>query len=322
MFKLSRRDFVASTALATAAGLSPGRSMARALAQAITTPARKGFYRYSVGSVEVTALYDGIWEKPHDPGFIRNASIEETMEALAVAGLPNAYVPIPLTVVVLTVNGEHIMVDSGSGSQWQPTAHGILGNLKAAGIDPLRISTILISHFHPDHIFGLMEKDTNEPVFPEAELIVSATEYNWWTAPGRIETLPEARKPLGERINTVFPTWRNFTLVDGETEVAPGIFRLDAPGHTPGHSAFLVTSGAQQLMVSNDAAYLPALLAPHPDWQGTFDLDGPLAVRTRKALIDRAIAGKMMVCGSHFPFPGVGSFARDGSSYSFAPVAL
>lgn len=320
MLHLSRRDFVATTALAVAVGFGSRLSATPALAQAVTNAPGNGFFRYQVGSVEVTALYDGIWEKPHDPAFIRNASIEDTKEALARAGLPTEFVPIPLTVIVLTVNGEHIMVDAGSGSQWQPTAHGILVNMKAAGLDPSSVSKILLSHFHPDHIFGLMERGTNLPVFPDAELVVSAAEYKWWTEPGRIDRLPAERKALGERISTVFPSWRNFTLVEGEREVASGISLLPAPGHTPGHSAFLVSSGGQQLMVSNDAAYLPALLAPHPDWQGSFDLDGPLAVKTRGMLIERAIAGKMLVCGSHFPFPGVGIFSRHGDAYAYVPV--
>jgi glyoxylase-like metal-dependent hydrolase (beta-lactamase superfamily II) len=320
MLHLSRRAFVASTALAAAAGFAARWSVPPALAREIADGPRRNYYRYKVGTIEVTALYDGIWEKPHDPAFIRNASIDETREALAKAGLATGFVPIPLTVIVLTVNGRHIMVDSGSGDQWQPTAHGIRSGMQAAGIDPAGIGTILLSHFHPDHIFGLMERGTNRPVFPDAELIVSAAEYRWWTEPGRVEKLPPERRALGQRINTVFPTWKNFTLVEGDREVAPGIRLLQAPGHTPGHAAFLVSSGDHQLMVSNDAAYLPALLAPHPDWQGSFDIDGPLAVSTRRRLLERAIAEKMMVCGAHFPFPGAGTFVRDGEAYAYEPA--
>ncbi len=118
----------------------------------------------------------------------------------------------------------------------------------------------------------------------------------------------------------VFPTWKNWKLVEDNAEVAPGVRILTAPGHTPGHSAFLVTSGKDQLMVSNDAMYVPALLAPHPDWQGAYDQDGATAVATRRKLIDRVIADKMMVCGAHFPFPGSGTFTKDGNAYAFAPV--
>lgn len=318
---LSRRDFVVSSTLAAAFGLNAELVVPAAFAQTPGAPL-KGFHKYKVGSVEVTALYDGMWAKPHDPAFIKNASVEETKQALGKAGLPTDFVSVPLTVVVLTINGKHVMVDAGSGAQWQPTAQGVLGNMKAAGIDPGKISTVLISHFHPDHIFGLMEKGTNKPVFPDAELVVSAAEYKWWTEPGRVEKLPEARRALGQRIATVFPTWKNFTLVEGEKEVAPGVHLLNAPGHTPGHTAFLLASGNQQLMLSNDVAYVPALLAPHPEWQGAFDQDGPTAVQTRRKLLDRVITDKMRVCGAHFPFPGSGVFAKDGTAYAFVPDAI
>ena len=320
MLNLSRRTFFASAAFAAALGLDRRLTfIGPAHAQKTPDPAQ-GFHKYKVGSIEVTALYDGIWEKPHDPGFIKNASVDDTKAALGKAGLSTDFVSIPLTVVVLRVGDRLIMVDSGSGGQWQPTAGKLAANMKAAGIDPAKIGTILISHFHPDHIFGLMEKGTNAPTFPNAELVVGATEYKWWTEPGRVEKLPEPRKPLGQRINAAFPGWKNFKLVEGEKEVAPGIRLVSAPGHTPGHSAFHVSSGNQQLMISNDTAYVPALVAPHPEWQGAYDQDGPLAVESRRKLIDRVIAEKMMVCGAHFPFPGAGSFAKDGSGYIFTPT--
>jgi glyoxylase-like metal-dependent hydrolase (beta-lactamase superfamily II) len=260
--------------------------------------------------------------KPHDPTFIKNASVEDTKEALAKAGLTTEFMPIPLTVTVLKIGDKYIMIDSGSGvGQWQANATNLPSNMKAAGIDRSQISTILVSHFHPDHVWGLMEKGTNAAVFPNAELIVSSTEYNWWTEPGRVERLPEGRKPAGKRISDVFPTWKNWKLVEDNAEVAPGVRLIAAPGHTPGHSAFLVTSGKDQLMVSNDAMYVPALLAPHPDWQGAYDQDGATAVTTRRKLIDRVIADKMMVCGAHFPFPGRGTFTKDGGAYAFAVLA-
>src|SRR5262245_26798458 len=180
MLDLSRRQLVVSTALAAAFGLNTRLAISPAFAQKTPEPP-KGFYQYKVGSVEVTALYDGIWEKPHDPAFIKNASVQETIEALKTAGLPTDFVSIPLTVLVVTVNGQHILIDSGSGGQWQPTAGKLHANMKAARIDPTKIRTVLISHFHPDHIFGLMERGTNKPIWPDAELIVSASEYKWWS---------------------------------------------------------------------------------------------------------------------------------------------
>src|SRR5438045_7995392 len=136
MIDLSRRDFAVSTALAVALGFGGRRLVAPAIAQSPPAPA-KGFHKYKVGSVEVTALYDGIWKKPHDPSFIKNASVDDTKAALAKAGMTTEYMPIPLTVIVLKVGDKFIMVDSGSGvGQWQPTAVSLPGNMKAAGIDP------------------------------------------------------------------------------------------------------------------------------------------------------------------------------------------
>src|SRR5262249_28569280 len=151
---------------------------------------------------------------------------------------------------------------------------------------------VLISHFHPDHIFGLMAKGTNAANYPNAELIVSATEYKWWTEPGRVEKLPEARKPLGTRIQAVFPTWKNFRLVDSETEVVPGIRMVHAPGHPPGQAASLLPPANHQLLTSTAAAYPPALLPPHREWQGAYAEDGPPGGETRRKLLDRVIADK------------------------------
>ena len=323
MLTMSRRGVLASAAVAAAFGLHDKKLafISPAHAEAPLEPVN-GVYKYNVGAIEVTAVYDGIWRKPHDPTFIKNASVEDTKEALTKAGLTTEFMPIPLTVTVLKIGDKYIMIDSGSGvGQWQANATNLPANMKAAGIDRSQISTILVSHFHPDHVWGLMEKDTNAAVFPNAELVVSSTEYNWWTEPGRVEKLPEGRRPAGKRIGDVFPTWKNWKLVEDNAEVAPGVRMIAAPGHTPGHSAFLVTSGKDQLMVSNDTMYVPALLAPHPDWQGGYDQDGATAIATRRKLIDRVIADKMMICGAHFPFPGRGTFTKDGNAYAFAPLA-
>jgi glyoxylase-like metal-dependent hydrolase (beta-lactamase superfamily II) len=113
------------------------------------------------------------------PAFIANASVDDVKEAMVKAGLPADFVSIPFTVVVVKNGGKTILCDSGTGGQVQPTAGKMMSNMKAAGIDPASIDTILISHFHPDHIFGLMEKETNKPVFPNAEIIVSDVEYKF-----------------------------------------------------------------------------------------------------------------------------------------------
>ncbi len=315
MLNLSRRDFVVSTGLAVALGLDARLAISPAFAQKTADPA-KGFVTYKVGGADVTALYDGIWEKPHDPAFIANASVDDVKGAMTKAGLPADFVSIPFTVAVVRNGGKTVLCDSGTGGQVQPTAGKMMANMRAAGIDPATIDTILISHCHPDHIFGLMEKDTNKAVFPNAEIVISDAEYKFWTDPAVIDRLPEARKGLARRIQAVFPTWKNIRQVSGEPEVAPGIRFVNAPGHTPGHRAFHLASGASELLISNDTAYVPALVIANPGWHGQYDQDAATAEASRRKLLDRVIADKIMICGYHFPFPGAGTVAKDGAGYA------
>src|SRR5262249_26108828 len=145
----------------------------------------KGFLKFKVGDIEVTQLYDGVWEKAHDPGFIKNASLDEVKAALKAGGLTDAHVPIPFTVTAIKSKDKVVLFDSGTGAQLAPTAGLITKNdvWKAAGLDPASVRTIVVTHFHPDHISGLMAKDTNAAIFPNAEIIVPSKEYTYWTDP-------------------------------------------------------------------------------------------------------------------------------------------
>src|SRR6266571_2247800 len=119
MLNMSRRDFVVSTGLAAALGLNARLVVTPAYAQKTPDPA-KPFVTYEVGAAEVTAIYDGIWEKAHDPAFIANASVDDVKAAMVKAGLPPDFVSIPFTVAVVKTGGKTILCDSGTGGQVQP----------------------------------------------------------------------------------------------------------------------------------------------------------------------------------------------------------
>ena len=322
MMELSRRSVVSSIALAAEFGLSrPLSFIGPAAAQKTPAPAG-GFAKYKVGSLECTAVYDGIWEKAHDPAFIKNASLEDVKKAMKAAGLSEEFVSIPFTPLIVNTGKDLVLLDAGTGGQVQPTAGKLHDNMKAAGIDPAKITKVLISHFHPDHIFGLMAKETNAPVYPNAEIVVSAAEFKFWTDPAVIEKLPEPRRPLAKRIQATFPVWKNVRQIEGEAEVVPGIRTINAPGHTPGHIAFHLASGNAQMIYSGDTFYQPALSLPTPGWQGVFDQDGATAEASRRRVADRIVADKILVSGYHFPWPGAGTIVKDGSGYALTAMKV
>ncbi len=316
----SRREFVASAAGVSALGLTSSLSF---LPTAMAASVRdKGYYSYKVGSdIEVISIYDGVWKKPHDEGFIPGVSIEETKAALRKGGIDDAAVPIEFAYTIIKTGGKTVLIDAGTGGQLAPSAGLGSTGMANAGIKPEDIDTVIVSHFHPDHIFGLMAKDTNAQVFPNAEVMLGETEYKFWTDDGLIEKLPERRRGLAKRILSTFPTWKNVTLYQGDKELVPGIRSVDTFGHTPGHTAFHLSSGNDEAMLLGDMLNLPALFLANLDWQLVFDSDKDQATKARKAMVQRALADNMTIAGYHFGFPNSGKIKKDGDSHVFVPTS-
>jgi len=319
MYEITRRDLIISSAAAAAVlGLS-GRVAFIGTAHA-QKAMEQGFHRYKVGDIEITALYDGVWEKGHDPGFIKDVTVDQTKAALAAAGLPSEVVPIPFTPSAVKTGGKIVLIDTGTGSGQTggPKAGTMMKHLAAAGIAAGAVNVIIISHFHADHIFGLMTKaPENKPVFPNAEIYVPAVEYKFWMDPA-IERLPEGRRPLARRVQEIFPLLKaKVHQFEGDKELVPGVRPIFAPGHTPGHTAFHVSSGKDQLIMLVDTTNIPALFVRNPGWHAVFDQDAATAEATRRKLLERVVADKVTITGYHFPFPAVGTIVKDGSGYAF-----
>ena len=313
---LTRRTLLAGTAAAAfAAGADP--------AAATPPPADKqapAIYRYKIGSYELTALYDGIWYRPITDKFIRNAPFADVEHALDAAFMPHDKLATPFTALVVNTGNKLVLIDTGTGGQISPSAGELRDNLVAAGIDPNAVDQIVISHFHPDHINGIKDKD-NTLIFPNAEIMVPAPEWAFWMDDANLNAAPADMKPTFLNQRRIFADIaKQVTQYQPGKEVAPGIVTLPAPGHTPGHTVFAIHSGEQSLLVLSDTAQHPAVFARHPEWEAAFDVDGPEAVATRKKIFDRAAADRMLITGYHFPFPACGHLIKTATGYEHVPV--
>ena len=279
-----------------------------------------GLYRYRIGTFELTALYDGIWYRPITDRFIRNAPFAEVERALDAAYMPADKLATPFTTLIVNNGSKLVLLDTGTGGQIAPSAGVLRDNLAAAGIDPKAIDLIVISHFHPDHINGIKDKD-NALVFPNAQIMVPEAEWAFWMDDTNMDTAAADMKLTFRNQRRIFADIaKAVTRFAPDAEVAPGIATIPAPGHTPGHTVFAIHSGAESLLVLSDTAQHPAVFARHPDWQATFDVDGDAAVATRKKLFDRAAADRMLVTGYHFPFPACGHLVKTAGGYEHVPV--
>jgi glyoxylase-like metal-dependent hydrolase (beta-lactamase superfamily II) len=313
---LSRRGLLAGTAAAAlAANADP--AAARAPAAGKETP---GIYRYKIGTFELTALYDGIWYRPITDQFIRNAPFAEVESALADAYMPHDKLATPFTTLVVNTGKKLVLLDTGTGGQIAPSAGVLRANLAAAGISPNAVDLVVISHFHPDHINGIKDKD-NDLVFPNAEIMVPEPEWAYWMDDANLNAAPKDLKLTFLNQRRIFADIaRHVTRFEPGKEVVPGIETVPAAGHTPGHTVFAIHSGDQSLMALSDTAQHPAVFARHPDWQAAFDIDGDAAVATRRKLFDRAAADRMLVTGYHFPFPACGHLVKTATGYEHVPV--
>ena len=324
MQSISRRGIVISAAAAGAAfGLDgPLEILRPANAQGLM---EKGFAKFKVGDIAVTTILDGTGQIPHSAGFIKNASIDDVKAALKAGGLTDEFVMNAYTVTFVETGGKTIMFDSGTGGGQAggPNAGRMDKEklLAKAGIDAAKISTVVVTHFHGDHIFGLMAKDTNEQTFPNAEIIVPEAEYKFWTAPDVVGKLSEARQGLAKRIQATFPNWKNIKQIGDGKDAVAGIRSINSNGHSPGHTSYVLGSGASQLIVSGDVALMPALFLKNPGWHIAFDQDSAVAEKSRRTLFDRAVADGAIVTGYHWGLPGAGKIAKDGNGYALVPVA-
>jgi glyoxylase-like metal-dependent hydrolase (beta-lactamase superfamily II) len=322
--ELTRRHALAGAAAAAASPLL--KTSAAKAAAPLADKQAPSFYRYKVGEVQVNVVSDGVNTFPLGDTFVLNSKKDEVNAALEKAFLPKDKVSVHFSPLVINTGGKLVVIDTGNGAGAFASSKGSVGqfasNLTAAGFDPKNIDMVVISHFHGDHVNGLLTAD-GAPAFPNAEVLVPATEWKYWMDDG------EMSRATGERMQGLFKNNRRVfeaglkkkvTPYEWGKDVAPGLLAVESIGHTPGHTSYVLSSGSDKVFIQSDVTNHPALFVAHPGWHLMFDQDPALAEKTRRKVYDMLVADKLLVQGFHYPFPGLARVEKAGNAYRVIPA--
>lgn len=279
-----------------------------------------GYYRFRLGDFEITVLSDGSYALPTT--LLGTNVPREEVTAFLKANFLSPVERISHVNIPLINTGEKlILIDVGGGPNWMPTAGKLTENLKASGYKPEDVDTVVLTHGHPDHIWGLIDEFEEGPRFPKANYVIAATEWDFWTTDKAAKSLPDMFQGFAIGAKKHLPPVADITkrIKPGE-EVVPGIVTVDTPGHTAGHMSVVVTSKGNSLLVTADTITHQYISFAHPGWWPRTDLDNKMAEASRRKMLEMGASDRMPVLSYHLSFPGVGHIARDGSAYRWVPA--
>jgi glyoxylase-like metal-dependent hydrolase (beta-lactamase superfamily II) len=267
-----------------------------------------GFYRFTIGSIEVLAVNDGGFSMPAEKSAIGvGQPREKIVEALRTAYLPTDVVRLPFNVLVVRLGSELVMIDAGCGPAFGPAGGQLVANLAAAGVKPEQITGIIISHLHGDHFGGLLDAN-GEVVFKHARVFLHRVEHAHWSA--------KEDKQVQKYLQAFKGKWE---LIAGGEKLFSNLEVVETFGHTPGHIAIAVTSGNDQLFHFVDVVHHHALSFLHPEWVMQYDVQSDVAIATRQRVLDRLAVDRSRVFGAHMPFPALGHVRRAGGAFEYVP---
>lgn len=287
--------------LATAAPLGAASAVPTAvIASAAQT------YDFKVGALRLTGLNDGEATRPNDGKTISPAS--GVTDVLVRAGLPTSELKLNFGGLLVRDGSRAVLIDTGVGAAGASTGGGKLtAALASTGITPGQVTDIIISHPHGDHVGGLIATD-GSAAFPKAKVWFEAAAW-------------ESLKSHPQSAPVVVAVQPHLTLIGADGAIAPGIRAVPIAGHTPGHIGVEIESRGQKLFYIGDTMHHYVASVAAPDLDMAYDEDGPTAKASRKALLARAADQHLRIYAPHFPFPGLGTIRRDGSTYAYVPEA-
>ncbi len=282
-------------------------------AQPITQP--PGLYHRRVGDFVVTAINDGTFQASFDLIAGIDQRECERLEREAFRALPPR---MTMNAFLLHRDGRYVLIDTGCGVSMGPTLGMVLRNLATIGVGPGDIATVLMTHLHPDHMNGLIDA-TGAAVFPHAELVINAAELQFFDDPASIDRAPEEAKGFFAEMRTATAPYRDRIRTVQDGPALPGVTALTLPGHTPGHTAWLIESAGESVLIWGDIVHMPALQLAAPEAGTVLDIDRAQAVATRRRVLDMVATEQLRVAGVHMDFPAFGHIVKAGTGYRFVP---
>lgn len=269
----------------------------------------QGLFKYKVGDYEVILLSDGAGQG--NATLLIGATPEMIQETM-----PDSTYSTAINYFLVKADGKNYLIDTGLGNS-------LAENLYRAGVSPDEIQTIFLTHLHGDHIGGLL-KEGNK-VFPNAVIRLSEAEKDYWTNDIALSLASDnGRKSffsVRRMLQAYEPHTEVFTPMKAELPEGDGFFFIEAYGHTPGHTAVLLQSKGERLLIWGDLIHAAAIQMPYPEVALTYDVDPELAVRTRQEILNFAVGNQIPVAGMHIPYPAVGTLETNAANgYRFTPA--
>lgn len=273
-----------------------------------------GVAHIAIGDIVVSAVNDGVHEVSFDDLVTANRA---DCEGAHLGEFRLSPPWLTINCFVIRSGGKLVLVDSGFAGKTEHVGR-LSENLRAIDIAPADVDTIVMTHMHPDHEAGLTDS-SGKALFPKAELVLHENELAFWrddgamaraTAEGQADfrLARAALAAYGDRLRTV--------KVD---EVAPGVRAFPTPGHTPGHTAWLVDSNGDGLLIWGDIVHFPGIQFAFPDTSVAYDIDHAAAAEAREKVLKFATGEKLRVAGVHLDFPTFGHVVSNRAAYRFVP---
>jgi len=313
----ARKFFAASALFLSVAGVST-----LAAAESIPPVGTQvpGYFRVAVGDFEVTALFDGYNDLA--PSLLLNMDGKNIRTLLSHQAINTPNVQTTFNAFLINTGKHVVLVDTGAGQCIGATAGDLVDNMRAAGYAPEQVDSIFLTHMHLDHVCGLVD-GSGKALFPKATVYASAPEVDYWLDETAAAKAPEGAREyfmIAQRSVAPYKAEGRFkTFVPPESPL-PEVHTQLVPGHTPGSTAYSLSSKGQNIMFIGDMIHNAAVQFDHPEVAIRFDSDPKKAVNIRESVFAQLAKNGSWVAAAHLPFPGIGHITSNAKNFHWVPA--